>query len=106
MGIQRIKEATKEVGLKEPVFDTNGFFKTIFYRPEQAAKHDVLIGSQKSSQKIIAAITANQSVTIGELATLLDISDTAVKKHLAKLKTEGLLRRIGPDKGGYWEVIK
>jgi ATP-dependent DNA helicase RecG len=32
MGIQRMREAMSEGGLKEPEFDTNGFFRVIFYR--------------------------------------------------------------------------
>ena len=29
----------------------------------------------------------------------------AVEKQVANLKKVGLLHRIGPDKGGHWEVI-
>ena len=28
-----------------------------------------------------------------------------VEKHLAKLKAEGVIKREGPDKGGYWTVL-
>ncbi|MDE5877852.1 MAG: winged helix-turn-helix transcriptional regulator [Muribaculaceae bacterium] len=47
----------------------------------------------------------NPIVTINELATMLSISDRAVSKHLKKLQNEGIIRRIGADRGGYWEVI-
>ncbi|MHC1755806.1 MAG: HTH domain-containing protein [Methanosarcina sp.] len=39
-----------------------------------------------------------------ELAEILEISSRAVEKQIANLKYKGLLKRIGPDKGGYWEV--
>ena len=29
-----------------------------------------------------------------------------VKKQLRKLKEEDVLRRIGPDRGGHWEICK
>jgi ATP-dependent DNA helicase RecG len=29
----------------------------------------------------------------------------AVEKDLKTLQKEGKIKRIGPDKGGYWEVI-
>lgn len=61
--------------------------------------------SQKSSQKIIDLISDNMNITIEGLATELNISGRAVKKQLAKLKQEGVLRRVGPDKGGHWEVV-
>lgn len=33
------------------------------------------------------------------------LTDNAVKGAINKLKKENKLRRIGPDKGGHWEVI-
>jgi ATP-dependent DNA helicase RecG len=35
----------------------------------------------------------------------IGISRRAVMKHIKILQNEGILRRIGPDKGGYWEVM-
>ena len=40
-----------------------------------------------------------------EMADKLDISRRAMAKAIAKLRSAGILRRIGPDKGGYWEII-
>ena len=34
------------------------------------------------------------------------LSQSGVKKVIRKLKDANLLRRIGPDKGGHWEVVK
>jgi ATP-dependent DNA helicase RecG len=61
--------------------------------------------TQKSSQKITDLIRADGKITIEELSEVLGISDRAVKKQLAKMKLEGVLRRVGPDKGGYWEIV-
>ena len=36
----------------------------------------------------------------------IGISTRAVEKHLANLKAEGLLSRIGPDNGVHWEVAE
>ena len=62
-------------------------------------------GSQNSSQKILDAVFANPAITTLELANVLGISRRAVAKHMAALQSSGCLRRIGPDKGGHWEVI-
>ena len=62
--------------------------------------------SQKSSQKILALISENSEISSRELATHLGITERAVKKQIATLKATGKLRRIGPDKGGHWEVLK
>ena len=38
-------------------------------------------------------------------ATAIGITRSTIQKHLANLKASGRLRRIGPDKGGHWEVV-
>jgi ATP-dependent DNA helicase RecG len=60
--------------------------------------------SQKSSQKIIEVMRNKPEITIAELALRMGIRDRAVKKQITKLKQLHLIRRIGPDKGGHWEV--
>ena len=32
------------------------------------------------------------------------VSRSAIQKHIERLKDAQRLRRIGPDKGGHWEV--
>jgi ATP-dependent DNA helicase RecG len=62
--------------------------------------------SEKSSEKILGYMKENKNITIAELSQKLGISTRAVEKHISKLKQQGKIKRIGPDKGGYWEVIK
>ena len=61
--------------------------------------------SQKSSHKILELMKQNPAITTTELAQLLNISRRAIAKQTALLKEKGLIRRIGPDKGGRWEVL-
>jgi ATP-dependent DNA helicase RecG len=61
--------------------------------------------SQKSSQKILNLLRAKPEITIAELAESLVLTDRAIKKQLEKLKASGQVRRVGPDKGGHWEVV-
>ena len=46
------------------------------------------------------------SVTAEQMAEMIGISPRAVEKHIANLKSKGIIDRVGPDKGGHWEVIK
>jgi ATP-dependent DNA helicase RecG len=62
--------------------------------------------SQKSSQKIIELIEGNPFITTQKIADSLGISRRAIAKTIAKLQQKGLLQRIGPDKGGYWQIQK
>ena len=59
---------------------------------------------EKSREKIVRLLRENGNMTTLTLAEALDISTKAVEKHLSKLKSEGVISRIGPDKGGHWEV--
>ena len=58
-----------------------------------------------SREKILEMLRENPKLTTAGLAQAVDISSKGVEKQLAHLKREGLLRRIGPDKGGHWEVV-
>jgi ATP-dependent DNA helicase RecG len=62
--------------------------------------------SQKSSQKIMDLMGPQSGITIAELAATLKLTDRAIKKQIEKLKASGRIKRVGPDKGGHWEVIK
>lgn len=61
--------------------------------------------SQKSSQKIIDLIQESPAITIAELANIIGVSDRAIKKQLERLKAKGNIMRVGPDKGGHWQVL-
>ncbi|OGS23483.1 MAG: hypothetical protein A2297_01645 [Elusimicrobia bacterium RIFOXYB2_FULL_48_7] len=60
----------------------------------------------ESQRKIINFIKQNAHVSKKELSDRIGISTTAIDKNIAQLKKKGILRRIGPDKGGHWEIIK
>ena len=46
------------------------------------------------------------TITIAALARSVGITDRAIKKQIEKLKAKGQIWRIGPDKGGHWEVVE
>lgn len=62
-------------------------------------------GTQKSSQKILELIAIDGKITTQAMADNLGISRRAVAKAIAKLQSAGILCRVGPDKGGHWEII-
>ena len=75
--------------------------------PEKWAEiSDLGTSSQKSSQKIIELIAGNLSITTQEMADVVGISRRAVAKQLANLQAEGIVKRVGPDKGGHWKIVK
>lgn len=101
-GIGRIQDLMKSAGLPEPIFQKEGIFTVVLKRPVAGS----VKSSVKSSVKIIELIIYNVHITIPELAENLGITTRAVEKQIANLKKQGIIERIGPDKGGYWKIIK
>ena len=60
---------------------------------------------QKSREKILQMLKDHPNYSARKLAEIIGITPKAIEKHLAKLKTEGLIKREGPDKGGFWTVL-
>ena len=60
----------------------------------------------KSREKIIVLLSQDNSLSAAALAERIGITPKAVEKHIARMKAEGILKRIGPDKGGYWQVTE
>lgn len=59
----------------------------------------------KSNLKIKEILMSAPRTTIRQMMNLTGLSESGVKKVLRKLKQAGEIRRVGPDKGGYWEVL-
>ena len=59
---------------------------------------------QKSREKIVALLSEDGKLSAMALAGKLGISAKSVEKHLANLKADGIIERIGPAKGGHWKV--
>jgi ATP-dependent DNA helicase RecG len=59
----------------------------------------------ETSEAILNLIRGNPSITRKELATHLHLTMKGIDWNLNKLKKEGRLKRIGPDRGGYWEIM-
>ncbi len=56
--------------------------------------------------RILESISSDPHITIKQLSEELQISTTAVENNIKKLKEKDLLKRVGPPKGGHWEIIK
>ena len=57
-------------------------------------------------EEILDLIEQNNKISRKQLSEILSINPSAIQKHISKLKQKGLIKRIGPDKGGYWEIVE
>ena len=60
----------------------------------------------KSRDIIITLLRKDGTLNTASLASQIGITTKAVEKHLSKLKSEGIIERIGSNKTGYWKVNK
>ncbi len=115
-GTSKIVELCKEWGLPEPTYkEAGGSFVTVFHNPapeqvvpagsEKSSVKSSVKGSVKSSVKIVELIREDKDITIPAISEKLGLTTRAVEKQMVKLQESGLIRRVGPDKGGHWEVV-
>ena len=68
-------------------------------------KKAVRKSGKKTVDRLWELLKAHPHLTLAGMVAALGITRSTIQKHLTNLKSTGRLRRIGPDKGGHWEVI-
>ena len=65
----------------------------------------VQAADMKTSEKILQLILTNPRITIPELAAAIGVTERSIERNIQKLQQAEALKRIGPAKGVYWEVL-
>ncbi len=115
-GLKRIYDACIAVEIKVEFKRVKTGFVVSFYRPKWEEGEGLEKGGQKAvektrekvrektREKILRLIRDNPLITTSEIAEKARITPKGVEWNISKLKKEGFIKRIGPDKGGHWEV--
>ena len=61
---------------------------------------------EKRLEAILDQIRKDPEITIPEMARRLSVSGKTIKRDLARLKEISRVKRVGPGKGGHWEVLE
>ena len=110
-GIKLILDECAKANLPEPqIVAGGGYTKTVFMRPAQnnntkLAQKSTQKTTQKTTQKILSLLRQNPGMTRMQISTAIGLSPEGVKWNLDKLKASGIIRRVGPDRGGHWEIV-
>ena len=56
--------------------------------------------------KLISTIQENPSITIDKLADILGLTKDGVRWNIRNLQKNGVMRRVGSNRSGYWEIIQ
>ena len=58
----------------------------------------------KRIDKIIEIIKLNKQITTDELAKLFNVTVRTIMRDLNELKGKNIIKRVGSNKAGYWEI--
>ena len=99
-GIKRALDDWPEIDFTD---DREGcLFTATVHRKEVLALEK---SSEKSSEKSLSLVKTESTLSAREIALRLSITQRAVEKQIARLRKDGRLKRVGPAKGGHWDVI-
>jgi ATP-dependent DNA helicase RecG len=71
---------------------------------EEGLVEGLVEGLAESQKAILTLVQSKPGIAKREMAEEIGISTTAIDKNIDVLKAKELLRRVGPAKGGHWEV--
>ncbi len=55
-------------------------------------------------QKILDLIKTDHTISSAAISDALSVNPRTIQRDILKLRSYGLITRIGPDKGGHWEI--
>ena len=55
--------------------------------------------------RVLGYLRADRHTTAAKIAVDLDMSARQIERMLADMKAKGILRRIGANRNGYWEIV-
>ena len=133
-GVDRMCRELSAIGTKEPQYHLVAFImkasvwaNVLEEGQEKARKgQENILSDKKTTQKnypeklprkttqkisdtqtrIVNYLRQNPRANRGTITTYIkDITEDGIKYHLKALQEKGIIKRIGPDKGGYWKVL-
>ena len=112
-GIKRIQNAFLSYGLEAPVFENfqHGFrvivsTQTVLKTVEKTVEETVEKTVEKTEEIILKLIKSDSRITTKAIQQITGLSRRGIEWQIQKLKDQKIINRIGPDKGGHWEIIK
>lgn len=113
-GVSRVIGLFQEAGLPVPTIEEicGGIRVTVRKAGAKDTEKDTVKDTVKDTEKvtenqrkILSAITDDPQASQEQIARTVGINRANVAKNLKKLVEMGLVKRVGPDKGGHWEVL-
>ena len=89
------------------IFSSESSNGIILAKSETEVKTDIetKVEPDTKTKVIVSAIKRNPHVTISQLAKMMGMSTGGVEWHVKQLQKKKLIKHVGPNKGGHWEII-
>ena len=62
-------------------------------------------GLNYQQQRVLGYLRADRHTTAAKIAADLNMSARQIERMLADMKAKGIIRRIGANRNGYWEIV-
>lgn len=113
-GIEKVRAACVENHTDFPSFRFEPTGLMVFFKGQLPVETLIPETKMKTVEQTVGETVAqilrllheNPNITQKSLSQELQLSIRGIEWNLAKMKRNGLIRRVGPNKGGYWEVLK
>ena len=105
-GIERITDACKDAGKREPLFEVSpGEISVTFFTDVNIGENiGDRIGENKTQSKILRLMRFNPTISAKAIAAEIGIAPRNVEAHIRSMKKAGSIERVGAAKGGRWIV--
>ena len=111
-GVKRVQDMLRENGNKEAEFDVSKltvFSVDVFSNEDSITQTTTQTTTQTLSEvqiSIIDYIHNHPNASRKEIAAnISNITENGVKYHMQKLQKQGIIKRVGADFGGHWEIV-
>lgn len=114
-GVKRVQNMLRENGNKEAEFDVSKltvFCVDVFSNEDNETSGATQTTTQTTinlsdiQRAIIDYIRSHPNASRKEIAANLnDITEDGVKYHIQKLQKHGIIKRVGADFGGHWDIL-
>ena len=111
-GVKRVQDMLRQNGNKEAEFDVSKltvFRVDVFSNEDNITQTTTQTTTQTLSDvqmAIIEYIHTHPNASRKEIAANInDITEDGIKYHIKKLQEKGIIKRVGADFGGHWEIM-
>ena len=105
--VEETEKSTVEENAKMPINTGQGANETTVEETEEFTVEETeKFTVEENEKKILMLLKENPNLTQEELVKITGLTRRGIEWNLSQLKSLGLIKRVGPNKGGYWKVKK